>query len=131
MSDRSINIFCILPIITQALQINEHFRHVLLTVRSVWVAKWLALHVGSQVPRFEPQRRNTAHDCKALHCTEPFIVTLPSSPYDLNSVERDVKDGHYLYVQNVLTGQPAHLCRLICQHILHIPEYSFVLRQLN
>ena len=26
-----------------------------------------------------------------LHCTEPFISTLPSSQYNLNYVERDVK----------------------------------------
>ena len=28
---------------------------------------------------------------KALHSTEPFIITLPSSQYDLNIVERDIK----------------------------------------
>ena len=27
----------------------------------------------------------------ALHCTGPFIITLPPSRYDLNNVERDVK----------------------------------------
>ena len=31
------------------------------------------------------------HDCMALHCTEPFIILLPSSPYDLNNVERDIR----------------------------------------
>ena len=34
------------------------------------------------------QRRNSAHDCTALHCTEPFIIILSSSQYDLNNVER-------------------------------------------
>ena len=24
---------------------------------------------------------NSAHDCMVLHCTEPFIITLPSSQY--------------------------------------------------
>ena len=33
---------------------------------------------------------NSAHDCTALHCTEPFIIILSSSRYDLN-VEMDVK----------------------------------------
>ena len=35
-------------------------------------------------------RQNSAHDCKALHCTESFIITFPSSQYDLNNVERNV-----------------------------------------
>ena len=26
-----------------------------------------------------------------LNCTEPFIITLPSSQYDLSNVERDIK----------------------------------------
>ena len=42
--------------------------------------------------RFESRwRQNSAHDCMTLHCTEPFIITLPSSQYDLNNVERDEK----------------------------------------
>ena len=46
---------------------------------------------GSQDPGFESlYKRNSAHDCMALHCTEPNIITLPSSLYDLNNVERDV-----------------------------------------
>ena len=36
-------------------------------------------------------RLNSAHDCMAFHCTEAFIITFPSSKYDLNNVERDVK----------------------------------------
>ena len=38
-------------------------------------------------------RLNSAPDCMTLHCTEPFIITLPSSRHDLmfNDVERDVK----------------------------------------
>ena len=42
---------------------------------------WLASHA----------RRDSAHDYSALHWREPFIITLPSSRYDLNNVERDVK----------------------------------------
>ena len=36
-------------------------------------------------------RRKSAHDCMALHSKKPFIITLQSSRYDLNTVERDVK----------------------------------------
>ena len=36
-------------------------------------------------------RRNSAHDCTGLHCTELFIITLPSSQYDLDTVEKDLK----------------------------------------
>ena len=36
-------------------------------------------------------RRNSAHDRMTLHCTESLIVIFPSSQYDLNNVERDVK----------------------------------------
>ena len=48
---------------------------------------------GSGGSGFESSwRRNLPYDCKALHCTKPFIVTLPfpSSQFDLNNVERDV-----------------------------------------
>ena len=36
-------------------------------------------------------RRNSAHESKALRCTEPFIIVIPSSRYVLNNVERDAK----------------------------------------
>ena len=38
-----------------------------------------------------PKRRNSAHDCMVFHCTEPFIIILPLSRYDLNNVEREVQ----------------------------------------
>ena len=42
--------------------------------------------------RFESRwRQNSADDCMALDYTEPFLVTLPSSQFDLNNVEGDVK----------------------------------------
>ena len=58
-------------------------------------------HLGGQVvsapgfvswgPRFESHLlQNSAHDCTALHCTEPFIIILQSSPYDLHNVERNI-----------------------------------------
>ena len=37
------------------------------------------------------QGSNPARECMALHCTEPFIVTLPSSEYGSNNAEREVK----------------------------------------
>ena len=36
-------------------------------------------------------RVNSAYDCMVLHHTEPFIIILSSSQYDLNNVERAVK----------------------------------------
>ena len=52
-----------------------------------------AADLGSQGPSFEShwRRQNSAHDCMALHCTEPFIITLPLSRHGLNNVARDVK----------------------------------------
>ena len=32
-------------------------------------------------------QETSAHDGTALHCTEPFIITFPSSRYDLINVE--------------------------------------------
>ena len=47
---------------------------------------------GSQNPEFKSHwKRNSALDCLALHCIEPFIIILPWSGYDLNNVERDIK----------------------------------------
>ena len=44
------------------------------------------------IPHLESHWRwNSAHDCTAFHCTEPFINILPLSPYDLNNVERGIK----------------------------------------
>ena len=33
-----------------------------------------------------------------LHCIEPFIITIPSSLYDLNDVEGDVKKQHKIII---------------------------------
>ena len=63
---------------------------------------------GSQGPVFEFHwRRDLAHDCSALHCTEPFIIILPSSQYDLNNVERDVQ--HQLIIFRVLSAFICHV----------------------
>ena len=46
----------------------------------------------SQDPGYEScWRRNSSRDCTMLHYTQPFIIILPFSRYDLNNVERDVK----------------------------------------
>ena len=51
-----------------------------------------ALWSESRGPRFESRwRQNSAHDCTALLCTEPYIITLPSLQCDLYNVERDIK----------------------------------------
>ena len=47
-------------------------------------------------------RQNSSHDLTAFHCTELFIITLPSSRYDLNNVERDLK--HPVSIINILYG---------------------------
>ena len=53
---------------------------------SVGVAEWITgLGIESC------WRQNSALECTALQCKEPFIITLPSSRYDLYNVERDVK----------------------------------------
>ena len=58
----------------------------------------------SQCPGLEScWRWNSAHDL-GLHCTEPFIVILQSSQYDLNinmliNVERDVKCQTFMIIK--------------------------------
>ena len=46
----------------------------------------------SQGPGFEScKRQNSAQECKALHCSEAFIIILLLSGYDLTYVDRDIK----------------------------------------
>ena len=45
-------------------------------------------------------RWNSTCVCTTLHCTEPFIITLPSSRYDLNNVERDIKQQIIIIIIN-------------------------------
>ena len=52
--------------------------------------------------------RNPAHYYMPLNCTEPFIITLPSSRYDLSDVERDGKHQIIIIVSSrafLLRGQ--------------------------
>ena len=51
-------------------------------------------------------RQNSAHGCMALLCTEPFIITLKSSRYDLNNVERDIK--HQTIMCSLITLHPLY-----------------------
>ena len=54
-------------------------------------AEWLLKSaLDHEVLGSNPAGGGTAHVCTAHHCTELFIVTLPSSGYDLHNVERDV-----------------------------------------
>ena len=50
-----------------------------------------------------------------LRCSQPFIIILPSSPYDLNNVERDVTH------QPSLASAFSHSL-FCCQLILHAPR---------
>ena len=56
---------------------------------------WLAFPTSDQKFSYS----NPAYDCMALHYTEPFIIIFPSSRYDLNDVERDVKHQPALMAQ--------------------------------
>ena len=59
------------------------------SLRSVGLAEWLGLPILDH--EVTGLRLISAQDCTVFICTEPFIITLPSSQYDLNNVERDVK----------------------------------------
>ena len=84
--------------------------------------------LGGQVvsiPDFEPQgprleswwKQNSTHNCMALHCTEPFIITPPLSPYDLNNVERSKTPKLY----------PPTLVYISIIHLIAIRSYHFSL----
>ena len=44
---------------------------------------------------------NSAYDCTAFYCKEPFIITLPSPLYDLDNVERNIKHQIIIKLQHV------------------------------
>ena len=52
-----------------------------------------------------PLKVELAHDCTTLNCSEPIIVILSLSQYDINNVEGDVK--HQIIVS--LEG-PVNVC---------------------
>ena len=52
---------------------------------------FITLAPTNKIPYSNPKGQNSALDYMAVHYTEPFIITLPSSWYDLNNVERDLK----------------------------------------
>ena len=57
--------------------------------RSVQMAEWIALPTSDHgVPDLNPPAGGIQLVTTEFHCTEPFIMALPS---DLNDVERDVK----------------------------------------
>ena len=95
------------------------------------MAEWLMLWTaGYKVLDSHPSGRGI--QLMVLHCIEPFINTLPSSQYDLNKVERDIKHqiiiiwatpwedifGHN-YVDSKGQDQPAHPCSLIWAFPVH------------
>ena len=54
------------------------------------MAEWLALLILDH-KALNPTGGEIELMTMAYHCTEPLIVTLPLSWYDLNGVERDIK----------------------------------------
>ena len=72
----------------------------------MWTGKTLIIlkHLGSRVLPTSDYKvlgsnsveADSARDCNVLHCTEPFIITLPKSQYDLNNVERDIKPNDHI-----------------------------------
>ena len=52
---------------------------------------------------------NSAHNCVVINCTEPLIIFLPSSQYDLSNVVRDVKHQIIISIRticvNFMTGK--------------------------
>ena len=67
--------------------------------RRVRVVKSLAfLTSGHEFPG--SLEENSGHYCSALGYIEPFINILPSSRYDLNNVERNVK--HQIIIKSPL-----------------------------
>ena len=71
---------------------TKYMLWVLTRRRSIWWPNGEHRQFQIMRSRFESlRRRNLAHNCMALNCTESFIITHPSSWYDLNNVERDVK----------------------------------------
>ena len=77
------------------------------------VAKWSVLPTSDhEVPGSNSAGiGNSTHDCMALHCTEPFIITLPLSWYDLNNVERDIK--HQTHIITPVVGTQKHLTKML------------------
>ena len=55
-----------------------------------WVVKF-SIYLNRRVFVMMMEAEFSAYDCTSLHCIKPFIVNLPSSLYDFNSVDRDVK----------------------------------------
>ena len=46
----------------------------------------------------------------AFHCTEPFVIILPSSRYDLNNVGRDVKHQLIIMTSKTLVESVQFIC---------------------
>ena len=80
---------------------------VLEVLSEVWVAEWLALPTSDlEVPRLNPAEDGILL-MTALHCTEPFTITLLSPQSDFNNVKRAIntkiimqcfKKGNFQYL---------------------------------
>ena len=51
----------------------------------------------------------------ALHCTEPFVISIPLSLYDLNNVERGVK--HQMVIFQNCFAQEVTVNQKLCKNI--------------
>ena len=67
--------------------------------RSIQLADVGAFNFRTRGPGFKSRwGQYSAHDFMGLHCTEPFIIILPLSQYDLNNVERDRDIKHKIII---------------------------------
>ena len=81
----------------------------------------------SHDPRFEScWRQNSAHDYMALYCTEPFIIIITSTRYDLNNVERNEKhqpslSSSTLFAEAFQSEYLGYICKNFCLKTLSPP----------
>ena len=76
-----------------ALTLISAHSSIFIVFRNIWVSECVtAPYFSSLGPWFE-LRQNSAHEGTVLYSTEPFIITLPSSQYNLNTFEGDVKNA--------------------------------------
>ena len=65
-----------------------------------------------KVPGSNPDEGGIHLMTTAFNCSEPYIITLPSSQYDLNNVERDVKHHHQHHLYFIVS-------KLQCRGVYH------------
>ena len=82
--------------------VNPYQLHILTSYKEE-ASGWLALPTSDHiVPGLNLAGGRIQLMTMACHCTEPVIVILPSSQYDLNNVECDVKHQTIIISHKVL-----------------------------